>query len=193
MQLKSRYHLAKLFAKEGFKIGAEVGVAGGRFSKALFDVIPDLDLFLIDTWQRYKGNPRGGKQEQHDRNWELAHERLKGKKAHFMKGFSMDRVKEFNDEILDFVYIDAHHSFDYVMQDIIEWGKKVRKGGIISGHDYYSFRWAGVVEAVDAYVKAHNLELHLTSKETDNGEVSWFFYKPEKEYDGFIGNNTGKK
>lgn len=158
-------------------MGAEIGVAGGRYSKALCDVIPGLKLYCIDTWQRYRANPRGGKQEQHDRNWELAHERLKEYDVTFIKNFSMDAVRNFEDGSLDFVYIDAHHSFDFVMEDIINWGRKVRKGGIISGHDYYSFRWAGVIEAVDAYVKAHGLELYLTSKDTDNGEVSWYFEK----------------
>ena len=177
MELKRRYDLAKLFGKKGFKVGAEVGVAGARYSKAICELNPEVKLYLIDPWERYKETPRGGKQEQHDRNWELAHERLQGFDVVFMKGFSMDRVREFENDSLDFVYIDAHHSFDFVMQDIIEWTKRVKKGGIVSGHDYYSFRWAGVMEAVDVYVKVHELELNLTSKETDNGEVSWWFIK----------------
>lgn len=178
--LNRRHDLAKLFAQKGFKIGAEVGVAGGKFSKALVDTNPGLKLYLVDTWQRYKENPRGGLQEQHDRNWILAHERTAGKDVEFKKGFSMDVVREFEDESLDFVYIDAHHSFDYVMQDIIEWAKKVKYGGIISGHDYYNFKWAGVMAAVDVYVKSHNVKLGLTSELTDNGEVSWWFYKTFK-------------
>lgn len=175
--LKRRYDLAKYFAELGFKEGAEIGVAGGRFSKALCDVNPGLKLHLVDPWERYKGNPRGGLQSQHDRNWDLAHERLANHDVVFHKGFSMDIVKEFEDESLDFVYIDGNHGYEYVRDDLREWSKKVKKGGIISGHDYYSFRWAGVIEAVDEFVKEHNYELNLTSKEVDNGEVSFWFFK----------------
>ena len=47
-----------------------------------------------------------------------------------------DAVKDIEDSSLDFVHIDGDHSYDFVMQDIILWGRKVRIGGIISGHDY---------------------------------------------------------
>ena len=50
----------------------------------------------------------------------------------------MEAVKQFKDGSLDFVYIDGNHTFEYVINDIAEWSKKVRKGGIISGHDYWN-------------------------------------------------------
>ena len=36
----------------------------------------------------------------------------------------------------DFVYIDACHLYEYVIEDIRYWLPKVRAGGIISGHDF---------------------------------------------------------
>jgi hypothetical protein len=55
------------------------------------------------------------------------------------------------------VYIDAMHEFDPVMMDILHWAPKVRPGGIIAGHDYCWYYQGGVVQAVDAYVRAHNI------------------------------------
>ncbi len=78
------------------------------------------------------------------------------------------------DESLDFVYIDADHRFDYVMEDLIAWGRKVRKGGIISGHDYYRFRNAGVVPAVDVYTHCHYVGEWFI---TDEKEASFFWVK----------------
>ena len=170
-----RYDLAVIFRDKGYKVGAEIGVAGARYSECLCQVIPGLKLYCVDTWQRYPGNRRGGLQKQHDDNYELAQKRLAPFDATLIKKFSMDAVKDFADGSLDFVYIDANHDFDFVMEDIINWAKKVKKGGMVSGHDYYQFHHSGVVEAVDAYVKTHNLELGLTSHRHDNGERSWFF------------------
>ena len=71
-----------------------------------------------------------------------------------IRASSMDAVRDFQPESLDFVYIDANHSFDYVMQDIIEWSRRVRKGGIVAGHDYTQkkkYEDLHVVEAVAAY------------------------------------------
>ena len=58
----------------------------------------------------------------------------------------------------DFVYIDADHSYQSVKQDIHLWFPKVRSGGVICGHDYSS-SWPGVMQAVDEFIDAHNLEL----------------------------------
>lgn len=42
----------------------------------------------------------------------------------------------FDDETLDFVFIDASHVYDEVTKDISCWYPKIKKGGIIAGHDF---------------------------------------------------------
>src|SRR3972149_1690136 len=152
---KSKFDLIKWFGELGFKKGAEIGVAEGYFSEAMFKAIPNLELYCVDSWQVYKGNRWAGSKERNKHHFEKTRERLSdyicSGKCFLMNGFSMMWAADFQDESLDFVYIDANHSFDYVMQDLIEWSKKVRKGGVVSGDAYYHFRKAGVIEAVDAY------------------------------------------
>ena len=48
----------------------------------------------------------------------------------------------FTDESLDFVYIDANHAYEYVVQDINLWYPKVKSGGYLCGHDYISMNWS---------------------------------------------------
>jgi hypothetical protein len=45
------------------------------------------------------------------------------------------------------VYIDANHTHEEVKKDIQAWLPKIKKGGIISGHDYGG--WEGVTQAVN--------------------------------------------
>lgn len=52
-----------------------------------------------------------------------------------IKNFSVPAADEFEDESLDFVYIDALHTYDAVKADIAAWLPKVKKGGFIGGHD----------------------------------------------------------
>lgn len=61
---------------------------------------------------------------------------------------SVDAANQFSDGSLDIVYIDANHEYQEVKKDIAVWLPKIKKGGIISGHDY-SFPWNGVIQAVD--------------------------------------------
>jgi predicted O-methyltransferase YrrM len=82
--------------------------------------------------------------------------RMKYCNAVIMKMASMDAVKKFQNGELDFVYIDANHDYEYAIQDITEWSKKVRVGGMVSGHDYDP-TW-GVKKAVDEYVTENNIE-----------------------------------
>ena len=160
--MTSKYDLLKYFNKLGFKKGAEIGVAEGFFSEAMCQAIPGLELYCIDIWKPYKGNRWSGGRERNEHHFKTAKRRLTGFNAHIMREMSMEAVKKFKYGSLDFVFIDSNHSFDYVMQDLIEWTKRVRVGGIVSGDDYYDFKGAGVIEAVNAYTKAHGIKFNLT-------------------------------
>jgi hypothetical protein len=161
----TRADLAREFATRGFKRGAEIGVADGRNSLTLCQAIPGLHLIGVDPWTVYKGNPRGGPQSQHDNNYELATERLKGYDVKFWVGFSHSAVHQVPLESLDFVYIDGNHGYEFVKQDIELWSQRVRKGGIVAGHDFYHFKWAGVVQAVEDYTRENGItDWHVTSE-----------------------------
>jgi hypothetical protein len=171
----SRRNLAKWFRVLGYAKGAEIGVAEGKHAKQMLELNPGMHLLCVDTWEKYPGNPRSHPQSEHDRNIKIAQRVLEPFDAEIIKAYSMGAVRDVPLESLDFVYIDGNHGFDYVMEDLIAWGRRVRKGGIISGHDYYHFRGAGVVEAVDAYVAAHGIkEWWLTNEKK---EKSWFWVK----------------
>lgn len=179
--VSKRGELAKLYVQMGYKIGAEIGVADGRFSECICQAYPEgapPKLYCIDPWDSYDENSRGGGKDQQYGNLEKAHNRLDKYGAIFLRKMSMDAVKEFDDNSLDFVYIDANHDFDYVMEDIIHWSRKVRPGGMISGHDYYHFQNSGVIEAVDCYISAHGIRQWGITQER---EPSFYWIKPEKE------------
>lgn len=59
---------------------------------------------------------------------------------------SVDAAGAISDSSCAFVFIDADHSYESVRADIRAWRKKVRRGGILAGHDCYTF--ASVYNAV---------------------------------------------
>lgn len=181
-QLDNRIQLAYYFKELGFSKGAEIGVARGIYSEKLCEIIPNLELYCIDPWDTYAGNQRGGRRADQYYNYQVALKKLSKYHVHFIRKVSMEAVLDFKRASLDFVFIDGNHNYEYVLEDITEWSKKVRKNGIVAGHDYYHFRGSGVVEAVDEYVAAHDIDLQLTKKNVkssplDDKNSSWWFKK----------------
>lgn len=170
MSIETRADLAKIFAERRYKVGAEIGVLEGDFAKVLCDSIPDLKYYGIDIWH-------GESVEGHHRQGMLDRAKIKLDEydATLVKKFSVEAALDFDANSLDFVYIDANHVFDAVVLDIISWTPKVKKGGIVSGHDYTDKGTCGVKAAVDGYVKSHSYRLNFTKDESEG--ISWWFVK----------------
>jgi tRNA A37 threonylcarbamoyladenosine dehydratase len=64
----------------------------------------------------------------------------------------------YDDESLDFVFLDASHEYENVKSDLIHWYPKIKYGGIIAGHDYCK-EWNGVVLAVNEFFKGEKFEI----------------------------------
>jgi len=164
----SREDLAVYFNGLGFKTGAEIGVLAGHYSEILCKANSALKLFCVDSW----GIGERKRRDYHLRMYEEAKIRLAPYDTTLIHEVSMEAVKKFADESLDFVYIDANHQPEFVRDDINEWGKKVRKGGIVSGHDYFE----KVKTVVDEYVESNNMKLYITATKSDKA-LSWWFVK----------------
>ena len=65
-----------------------------------------------------------------------------------IKALSYNAPDMYEDNSIDFVFIDASHDYESVKKDIVAWYPKVKQNGIISGHDYFN-EWCGVKKAVD--------------------------------------------
>lgn len=177
----SRDNLPEFFKQMGFKVGVEIGVDTGLFSEKLCKA--GLKLYAIDPWLSYSDYAwlESG-QKRIDEHFETAQRRLAPYECEIIRKYSMEAVKDFQDGSLDFVYIDGNHGFKFVTEDIYEWSKKVKKGGIISGHDYQNGEklfHMDVKYVVDNYTKAaHINKWYILGKETDkrvDKNRSWFW------------------
>jgi len=54
-----------------------------------------------------------------------------------VKMISWEGASNYENESIDFVFIDAGHDYESVKKDLISWLPKVKKSGVIAGHDYY--------------------------------------------------------
>ncbi len=191
-----RDDLAKLFAELNFKKGVEVGVDRGEYSEVLCKANPSAQIYGVDPYElaAYEQGidpKRAGihdTQEGFEGNYEMATKRLAPYKNYiFLKKYSADALKNFEDNSLDFVYIDANHDFLNIAIDLDTWKRKVRMGGILSGHDYayYSYRkFNHVKRVVEIYTRCYRMRPYFVvgSMNVVPGQIrdryrSWFWVK----------------
>jgi predicted O-methyltransferase YrrM len=186
--------LAKLFNELGYRKGAEIGTLGGMNARTLKIYITDLELYCVDPWEIYDGIQYFDDPQQMIEEHNVAIHRLSNfKNVHFVQKLSMDAVKDFDDNSLDFVFIDANHELPYVTEDIFYWSKKVRSGGIVSGHDYLKvsgqekFKGQGknkawhcdVRAAVHSYVEAYHIKPWFVMDECTHERAGSFLWVKE--------------
>ena len=184
-----RIELAGLFMELDFNKGAEIGVEKGRYSEVLCMANPNLHLYSIDPWIKSayeQGIPDG------EASFISAYEKTQRRLApypncHIVRKTSAEALSDFEDNSLDFVYIDANHDFPNFIFDLHNWLKKVRPGGIMSGHDYQVMsynKFNHVKRALDAYARSYRMIplFVVGSFEVNPGELrdkwrSWFWVK----------------
>jgi hypothetical protein len=172
--------------------GVEVGTFKGSFSNQIVNNWSGT-LYMVDVWRPLEsGYDDSSNHGRYDGGvYTDAMENIKGfeDRAIMVRATSEIASDMFNDNSLDFVYIDANHAYDYVVQDIELWYPKVKKGGFICGHDYLGLDWYddpsysdnnkdkfiwgtdgtymgvfGVNPAVDEFCEKNGYELRVTSE-----------------------------
>lgn len=187
----TRAELPAFFAEYGFKKGVEVGVSWGQNMVDYCEA--GLEMYGIDPWMDYPDEPfkkvisiQGKYGRSPDGVYQLAQERLsKYPNCTLIRKTSTDAVNDFKKRSLDFVYIDGNHKFGYVAMDLMKWSDKVRKGGVIAGHDYWNTTnprlFRGVRYAVEAYAKAWDYANWYVIGKPGEGkhdrELSYMFFK----------------
>lgn len=142
-----RDDLAGLFNELGFNRGAEIGVERGLYSEVLLKGNPNLELFCVDPWMASAYDQKAAihavdtEQSKYDERYHECVKRLEPYRAIILRKPSLEALDDFEDESLDFVYIDANHDFPNFINDLHGWKKKVKVGGIVSGHDYAHFSY----------------------------------------------------
>lgn len=136
--------------------GAEIGVWKAETSEILARTFPRCMLTLVDPWREWQ--PGESYHDEHKRTgkltaeeWEAAYAEARDRmnvvfrdsnfspfSYRIIREQSAEAAAQVGDRSLDFVFIDANHTYESVKSDIELWLPKVTK--LICGHDYGSVR-----------------------------------------------------
>lgn len=141
---RSFIHFLRSYYAGANLTGAEIGVASGDNAKNILEQLNIQLLYLIDLWEPYSGY---SERRDHSSEYEEMLKKLSKHKDRLkiLRMKSSEAVDNIEDESLDFVYIDANHNYEYVKEDLYNYWRKLKRGGVLAGHD---FNWYGVARAV---------------------------------------------
>jgi predicted O-methyltransferase YrrM len=114
----------------------EIGSYIGESTEIFAQNYPNSIIYCVDPWQSgYDTNDlasmdMGGVEDEFDKRMEKYNNVFKIKKT------SIEASYDFENNYLDFIYIDANHTYESVVKDIEVWLPKIKKDGYIGFHDY---------------------------------------------------------
>ena len=116
-------------------ICAEIGVAQAGFSKKILEFTNPKIFYAVDPWDTLYTNGSGLEKAKKDR--EIAQRVLSQFNNVKIKiKTAKDCENVFLDEELDWLYLDANHSEKNVLEDLHSLYPKVKRNGILWGHDF---------------------------------------------------------
>jgi len=153
------------------EVAVEVGVWAGSYSKLIMQNLNPTQFYGVDPYVIYNDAPPGSEfstQESLDVLYEKINRKIKP--GILIRDFSIEAAKQFEDESIDFVYLDGDHTYEAVSSDIAAWYPKVKKNGIISGHDYIEGNKKrghiyGIIPAVTEFCEKYDKKIETTSEE----------------------------
>ncbi|HKZ68044.1 MAG TPA: class I SAM-dependent methyltransferase [Chitinophagaceae bacterium] len=165
----SREEVLQYLPKGG--VIAEVGVGYGFFTALLFRYLQPEKLMAIDNFGITAGNEPWKQTFLEDKN--VTH--LQFYREKFQKeietgvmeihhGLSWEMLGQLPDKSLDYIYLDAGHSYEEVVKDLQQIKRKIKDNGIIQFNDYtlfdsFSFVPYGVPRAVHEFMIAEDYEM----------------------------------
>jgi|TARA_Y100000289_G_scaffold39201_1_gene38629 hypothetical protein len=156
---------SRLFMLDKIKEGdvcAEIGVLKGDYAHLICSR-PISELHLVDPWISISDVPdrwHAVPQEKMDEyKTEVINRFADNDKVKIIEKYSIDAASDFEDGSIDWLYLDANHSYDFVCADLNAWWPKIKPSGFLCGNAYSDSVFQvnvldfGVVPAVDSFLE----------------------------------------
>jgi hypothetical protein len=192
----NRFHIPEIISHYNYQNYTEIGIQKGDFLNYILKNTNLNYVYGVDPFKPCNGNECGwshehntiiASQESQDKDKQICLEKLLPFKDRFyyINLSSLEYGLLIEDESLDIVFIDGDHSENGVTLDLEIYYKKIKKGGLIVGHDYGGNFYSAepvvqVKQAVDKFCSANNIKYFVTTQDFKfHGESiqSFFIYK----------------
>ena len=167
------------------EVGAWKGRSAAFMAVEIINSGKDIEFYVVDHWL-------GSNEPAHQRDSDAASGRLyevflrniEPVKSHVIpvRGHSTETASHFADRSLDFIYLDAGHTYSDVLADLAAWWPKVKDDGVIAGDDWCfedRAKERGVARAVTEFFAALRRKIVLEPGNPNPDWLQWIVAKRE--------------
>jgi predicted O-methyltransferase YrrM len=170
--------LASMMLEQGYKSFVEVGCKEGRTSGHILKNVPESRVIAIDPWMKQEKSADPTKETYEEWDFEKIEKEfcanvgiefvvpeskvISNDRVTFLRQTSRQASANLHGNEYDLIFIDALHDYENVMFDISAWWPRVRKGGVLAGHDF-NHKWPGVERAVADHFNLINVGVGFDS------------------------------
>ena len=177
----NRYEILQKLPKGGTVV--EVGVAYGDYSRLIMEIVNPDTFIAIDTFGIRPEDEPWGRQilkdngcSHYDYYTGKFREPIQTGRMIVRKGLSWEMLEQLPDQSVDYIYVDADHSYASVAKEIDALRSKIKPGGIVQFNDYTYFDH----DAMVAYGVPRAVHEFM---ERENYEMLWLCLHPQGFYD----------
>lgn len=150
---------------------AEIGTAHGGLTSKILEIMKPKKIHLVDLWGKRNYSERHYNEDAFNYVNKRFEKEIGSNLVEINRGFSHEELVKFPEEYFDWVYIDTDHSHETTVKELEAVRTKMKKDGIISGHDFIQGEWNsgiryGVVEAITDFCVKYDFELIYLTMET---------------------------
>jgi hypothetical protein len=170
---------------DSMDIAIEIGVQDAIYTKYLASHFKN--VIGIDPYHHYPSeyyhDGSNLNQETLDYNYNKVSSELERdyKNISLIRDESLKCIDRFEDNSIDFIYLDGNHMYHYVIQELEAWWPKIKEGGVFGGHDYGNYKdeftTIEVEKAVKEWASKLNILDNIIACHHHNGCGSWFIKK----------------
>ena len=169
------------------EVGSWKGKSAAYMAVEIVNSNKDIQLYCVDTWT---GSREHQNREDIDELYNIFIDNMKPIEEYYspMRMTSLEAASMFEDNSLDFVFLDASHHYEDVKDDINAWLPKVKNGGVLSGHDYVG--WWSVKNAVDELIPNFKVSEKCWIHEVVKTEMIAHIYEEHQFGENWFGYQT---
>lgn len=154
--------IPKLIGNISNPVGIEVGVAEGITTEYLLKTVAGIKLYGVDPYFDYV-DWDGNQPANNSNKVAMLEKTVNFDNFTFIEKTSDEAATLFDDESMDFVFIDGLHTYEQVLQDCKNYYPKLKSGGYLIGHDYS--RIQGVNTAVGEFADLVGKEIKTAKQD----------------------------